>query len=368
MCNDFKEQIETTKTAKFERSCLCSVLTDKQIKDLELKGMMFIMVKEPVRKVEGGAQVVYWSLDETSKHVLSDPKLSRSNICVVTRYEYLKDDEILAYVGEIKGRLPDENQKIILTMILQPDNKNLGEKVDIQSLFQLCDDVKLNINKGNSSNHFQSIGGSFGVGTCRKYFIKENLASFGQFHSEKDRETESVFLENGIIEGMELAGSRLEKYLGYDVLKCNASHLKAIAQKCEMAGFEDDFHIKGETQYASLFYNVDASTMQKHTEFDMNMTTIFVPNQDWKGKEKNHLQFIFHLTGDEKGILSVPMSPGTIIYFHGYLVTHQQIHDNGTCTQDGCCLNYSGYANHAVLCHFLKSFERFLERNSNNSH
>jgi len=96
-------------------------------------------------------------------------------------------------------------------MVLQPDNENLGEKIDIQSLFQICDDVKLNINKGSSSNHFQSIGGSFGIGTCRKYFIKENLASFGQFHSEKDRETESVFLENGIIEGMSLAGSRLEK-------------------------------------------------------------------------------------------------------------------------------------------------------------
>jgi len=73
------------------------------------------------------------------------------------------------------------------------------------------------------------------------------------------------------------------------------------------------------------------------------------------------LRFIFHLTGDDNGILSIPMSPGTIIYFHGYLVTHQQIHDNGRCTKDGCCLNYSGYANHAVLCHFIKSIERFFE-------
>jgi len=100
--------------------------------------------------------------------------------------------------------------------------------------------------------------------------------------------------------------------------------------------------------------------MQKHTEFDMNMTTIFVLNQHWEGK--NHLQFIFDYTGDEKGILLIPMVLGMINYFHGYLITHQQIHDNGTCTEDGCCLNYSGYANHAVLCHFIKSIECFFKQ------
>ncbi len=177
---------------------------------------------------------------------------------------------------------------------------------------------------------------------------------------KKGKEKENIFLEDGIKKGMSWAGLQFKNYIGFDVLKSNTMHLKVIAEISEMAGFEDYFHIQGDSQYASLFYNVDASTMQKHTEFDMNMMTIFVPNQDWEGKEKDHLQFIFHLTGDEKGILLIPMVPGTIIYFHGYLVTHQQIHDNGTCTEDGCCLNYSGYANHAVLCHFIKLIERFF--------
>jgi len=92
------------------------------------------------------------------------------------------------------------------------------------------------------------------------------------------------------------------------------------------------------------------------------MNTIFVPNPDWKGKANNHLQFVFHLAGNDNGILSIPMVPGLIIYFHGYLPSHQQIHDNaGTCMEDGCCLNYSGYANHALLCNFIKLFQRFFE-------
>ncbi len=172
---------------------------------------------------------------------------------------------------------------------------------------------------------------------------------------------DNIFLEEGIKNGMSSVASWLASYVGFNILKANATHLKAIAEISKKSGFEQDFHLKGDSEYASLFYNVDASTMQRHTEFDMNMTTISVPNQNWKGKETNHLQFIFHLTGDDNGKLLIPMVPGTIIYFHGYLVTHQQIHANGTCTKDGCCLNYSGYANHAVLCHFIKSIERFFE-------
>jgi len=65
--------------------------------------VVFIVVKEPVCMIEGGVQVVYWSLVKTSMHVLSDLKVSKSNICVVTAYKNIKDDEMLAYVGAIKG-------------------------------------------------------------------------------------------------------------------------------------------------------------------------------------------------------------------------------------------------------------------------
>jgi len=46
-----------------------------------------------------------------------------------------------------------------------------------------------------------------------------------------------------------------------------------------IAGFADDLHMLGKTGYATLFYNFDASTMERHMEFDMNMMTIFVPNR-----------------------------------------------------------------------------------------
>jgi len=52
--------------------------------------------------MEGKAQAVCWSLVDLS-HILSDLDLSKSNICVVTAYKNIKDDETLAFVRLIKG-------------------------------------------------------------------------------------------------------------------------------------------------------------------------------------------------------------------------------------------------------------------------
>jgi len=87
-----------------------------------------------------------------------------------------------------------------------------------------------------------------------------------------------------------------------------------------------------------------------------------VPKQDWVGKKSDHLQFHFHITDDTKGILSIPMKPGTILYYHAYLLTHHQVHNNGTCTKKGCCLNFSSYANRKLLCYLVKSYHCAKEK------
>jgi len=136
--------------------------------------------------------------------------LSKTDICVVTEYRNIKDDTTLAYVGAIKGRLPNDNERVILMMIIQSIKKNIGKKVDIHQLFETCHETKLNINKGSSSNHFQSVGGSYGIGVCRKYFVQDNLASFGQFSFQKDKGEENIFLKNGIKNGMLWVASQLK--------------------------------------------------------------------------------------------------------------------------------------------------------------
>ena len=113
-------------------------------------------------------------------------------------------------------------------MIIQSIKKNIGKKVDIHQLFKTCHETKLNINKGSLSNHFQSVGGSYGIGVCQKYFVQDNLASFGQFSFQKDKGEENIFLENGIKDGMSWVAELLKTYVGFDILKSNAVHLKVI--------------------------------------------------------------------------------------------------------------------------------------------
>jgi len=44
-------------------------------------------VKEPFQMVDGDVQVVYWSWEMSSFHLLSELDLSKSNLCVVTTYK-----------------------------------------------------------------------------------------------------------------------------------------------------------------------------------------------------------------------------------------------------------------------------------------
>jgi len=176
----------------------------------------------------------------------------------------------------------------------------------------------------------------------------------GQFSFKKRID---FFLEKDIVDAMGQVTSVVENFMGYNLHNLNTTHLRVIAELSRRAGFSGDYHMKGK---AAFFYNFDSSNMTPHTEFDMCMTMHFVPKQDWNGKEPGHLQFCFCLTGDDTGILSIPMVPGSIIYYHPYLLTHHQIHNNGMCTEEGCCLNYSCYANRVLFNHFIKSFQQFL--------
>ncbi len=83
---------------------------------------------------------------------------------------------------------------------------------------------------------------------------------------------------------MSKATAAVSAFMEYSLHDLNAVQLKAICETASIAGFDDNLHMLGETGYATLFYNFDASTLEKHTKFDMNMMTIFVPKQEWRGK------------------------------------------------------------------------------------
>jgi len=78
-------------------------------------------------------------------------------------------------------------------------------------------------------------------------FVKENLAFFGHFSSQKRKQEENIFLEEGTVKGVGLAHSAVEKTL--DMI-----YINLMLHICEITGFSDNFHMKEESEYTFLLY------------------------------------------------------------------------------------------------------------------
>jgi len=111
-----------------------------------------------------------------------------------------------------------------------------------------------------------------------------------------------------------------QEFVGYDILVDNSVSLCVSERQACIQGISQNFHLQGKTCCTSLFYNVDASTMEKHIELDWLMTTIFVPQQKWKEKRK----IIFSLFSISLGkmeccvfpCLLVQSSISMVLYLH----------------------------------------------------
>jgi len=161
---DFIKPIPTTKTAKYDKSCIVHVINDDEMKTLTRQGVTFIHLKSPNRMDINDVEIINWELDSPSIDSLSEIDLLKLNVMIVTKYHDIKHDEKLSFIGTIPKRIPEDNDIILLALILQTELDDEQESIDVQSLCQRCDTTKWNINKGTSSNHFDSSGNSLGFG------------------------------------------------------------------------------------------------------------------------------------------------------------------------------------------------------------
>jgi len=86
-------------------------------------------------------------------------------------------------------------------------------------------------------------------------------------------------LEEQLKKSRESVHDELHQYVGYNILLNNCNSLSVGEKYAQKFGISRDFHLLGRTGYTSLFYNINASTLDLHTEMDWSMTTIYVPNQ-----------------------------------------------------------------------------------------
>jgi len=274
----------------------------------------------------------------------------------------VQHDTRLCFVGSCERSNQKPETWVMLCLVVQSSTIREDQpEYNVANCKYKCKKCKNNIVSKNTG-HYKSQGGIFGFGSCHEFKIDlETHSSVGQYKTHERFKHLAANLQGKLLSSMKYVRDALQDFIGYNLLKDNSVSLRVSETLAHKQGISQDFHLQGETCYTSLFMNMDASTMDQHIKLDWLMTTIYVPQQKWEGKESNHLQFLFHLTGEKSGLLQVSMSPGTIIYFHGSLLTHQQIHKNGDVSENGCCVNLSGYANRALLCNYVTTIKRIKQ-------
>ena len=84
---------------------------------------------------------------------------------------------------------------------------------------------------------------------------------------------------------------------------------------------ENNIPLLGGTQYAAAYVNVEAETMQPHTEPDTSYTMISVPAQpNVSYNEPAHASFNFYFEDSDTPHVSIPLRPGVSIFFQWLLV------------------------------------------------
>jgi len=330
---------------------IAHVISHSELDEIVAHGAMKIHLTNPKR--DQVTDNISWAIATPGISNHDGETLLTKSAVFVTTYDQLQHDSKIFFLGSYYSDQPAANDWVLLALVMQMEDPCVGNEegcIDVGPLYSQCHASKPNIVDGNSSKHHGSRGGIFGFGARREFGgIKEtNGSSLGQYVCVKDQEDVANELETNLIEQMTMAHHMVHYYAHQDLHKMNAVQLMATERQAVENDYADDFHMKDDSCYTSLYYNFSASTMDFHTEMDWTMTTLFVPLQDWTGKESNHLLFQFRMDEGGLEIINVAMMPGTLIYFHGYLLTHRQMHDNGRCFNKACCLNYSGYANKAL--------------------
>ena len=121
---------------------------------------------------------------------------------------------------------------------------------------------------------------------------------------------------------------------------------------------ETDIEMKG---YLNCHLCLNAQTSIAHTEPDASYTIIVVPSgfQNLEKNEKNNKgKFEFFI--DEDKIMVIPMHPGLILTYSGYLLTHrQQIYGGNELSPP--FMNIVAYNSKRLFSNLMESFRRDIK-------
>ena len=228
----------------------------------------------------------------------------------------------------------------------------------------------INQTKTKEDFHFDTIGEIFGQGYGPKYCINEvtNL-SIDKFATKNKNTSKS---ENSLHEQTKRKIYALldccidHMFASFPLFKSNISpHITKLQGHFVLYEKDDQTEIKlCRNGILNAHLCLNAETRLKHTECDSSYTIICVPPQPKacdKNGEYNLAEFEFNTNDDEAYVL--PLRPGTILIYSGYLLTHrQQIRKRNE--QYKPFINIVSYSSQKLFRHLMQSFRREVKENS----
>ena len=128
---------------------------------------------------------------------------------------------------------------------------------------------------------------------------------------------------------------------------------------------EKEVEIKG---YLNCHLCLNAKTQMEHTEPDASYTVIIIPNQIVnEGGDKCKCKCRFEFIINEDCTLVVPINPGLLLTYSGYMLTHRQqlFKENESSVP---FINLVAYNSKCLFSNLMESFRRDIEMDKKMSH
>jgi len=215
---------DTTK-AVLEESIQVHVLNKAQLKNLADKNTLLITLSCPVRDV---SKNIFWKIDASTDIFKKGFDISKKNIALVCRYEAIKHDKKLCFVGAFKKKPCDEDM-VLLGLIMQNYKKKAVKKMNIQNIFKQCSMIKKPINDSANAKHHESVGSIFGFGSRKDTNISEETRASIRKYFSKDGKKErkmKIFLEEKLKKRMTEARMYIKDFVKSDLISVNSVQLK----------------------------------------------------------------------------------------------------------------------------------------------
>ena len=243
------------------------------------------------------------------------------------------------------------------------------------SLVQQLSEVKPNTVKPDGKGHFQSRGkchsyGSRGgyekvenspyLSSIREYATKRGLTEDQHITSESCRS----LLINSIDHGISIIERLFAGTKGGSPVQSGTRISEAVVRTCHEVeeGLAEVISFNGKGKFASLHMNVNAETLDPHSEEDASLTMIYTPPQEGLEKvEQSPYSFNFYLSGkDDNHPIKVELNVGMTIFFSGFLLIHRQ-ECTGALPRDIPMINCSAYTNKSLYAKARATIQRNLE-------